>query len=446
MGNELINQLKFQKESFICLALQSMENVDEKKLRDDFEKCLMELQNILNKFNDEKSTTTLVEILNEIRAKYRYRLIKLCQEKSLLLNQFGLENIDCLDVDELKPIVMIRELIDMCKYEIKSINNPDNEVVEDENALYIFMDSTIDDIDSYPDEFASDFSDIIDRMYSGKHIGKENRCKVMKNSNLENSLEYRGNHGTRLYENQVKTDNAKVNKIIRNLEKKLGKKIHYIYKIEVKKCTSTNGLDKRRNQRYKNEKDRITELLIGMSSSEVLEYAKVQKDKIKEVLKIKDNSTNDERKYRIQGFYILNDIINAGYNMKIFDGESDPIISEVELETEEAIEVERKNIFTRLIENMKTFDFDQLQILESIFDWPKSDFSMAHFPKDCPKTQRDIVIENEKNRIILQIAYAMRNMTIDELMKIEMKVIILLNFKDDYKYIYKKGGVQHGHI
>lgn len=443
MNNDLINMLSVYKTTILCLASQSMEEMDKDKLQKDFESSFMNIQNILNGFIDEDSTKALAEFMTEIKAELRYKLLKLCQEKLSLLTRYGLENIELFDGEDFKQIVLINDLIKMCNDKIKNTTKQDSEV-DEKNKLYVFMKSAIDDLDSYPAEFASDFNDIIDRMYLGNYVGKENRCKIMKDSNLDNSLEHRGNNGTRLYENQIKTANAKINRNIKELEKRLGRKIHFVYKLEVKKCTSANGLDGMREKRYKNSRDKIIEIISGMTASEISEFSKQQKERIEGILNRKKNSTNEEKKYKVIGLYRINEYLHTNYDLRIFDGYKDPSISETEISEENFLEIERYHIFKRLILNLQTLGLEKLQRLDTIFDGIRSDLSFEALPEYLSQGQKEAIKEKEINRIISVIIYTLKDMTVEELLKTERNVIMIMEFEDDYKSYNRNEGIQYG--
>ena len=450
MREDLINRINWYKDAIIAYSKVSSEEKSEEEIEEEICDVFNTIKNLLgNSFEND-----YIQIITDIKVKLRYELLQECQRLMYQIRTFGLDNIDYNTNDEFKRIAMMNHIIELCSNEIKELKEPPT-IAENENAIYIFMDSALNDLGSLPDEYALEFDKIIKRMSSDKYAGREDKCKVMKGSKLENSLEHRGYNGARLYENRVRTSNSKVNKIIENLERELGKTIHFVYKLEIKKCTSANGLDDKRIQRYKNERKKIIEILSGMSSSGVLKFAleqkegskrKKSKEGIDNILERKVKRTNNKKRYKVIGFDIMKDYLHATYDSGIFSGYIDPKISKTEISADKAIETESYETFRRLVSYLQTLELEKLQKLSMIFEEVSSEFSVDEIPVEWPKNKKNALIRNEINRIILVVISMLRGIYLEEakttildrIMETEREILMLMDFEEEYNFVDRK--------
>lgn len=439
MENELIEKLQLYKDTIVFTLTQSMKDKKEEDIMQDVKRSFNNIDNILKQFNNDENYDRIIQIILEIQAELRSKLIEVCQKKASQIEIFGLENIELFTSVDFKRIVFIDNAIELLKEKIEEIKNmkesqevKDQEVEDKGKKLYIYTAGAIRDLKSLPNEFYKDVKETIDRMQEGNYVGKENRCKVMHNDKLNNSIEHRGNNKIRIYENLLKTDNIRDGRIIKAIEQKLGLSIHFVYKIECKKCMSTNGLDEQREKRYKNENKNVIALLKKLKEN-IKNKAIESKEKIDELLEKKKN-TNEEKRYKVIGLCTINEYLHKEYNIEIFDGFKDPDISETEISKENAEEYERCKINKRVLKYIATKDLEDLLNLSLIFNEIESDYIED---ENLSKVTKEIIKKREKDRIFCIVMHLLAEMTLEDLKKTEKDIIMLLDYKDEYLAIKK---------
>lgn len=415
------------------LTKESMASTTKENLKDEFYRNISIIKDILNGVKSEKSVDIYLKKMKELKSELRHDLIELCQKKAYELRSLGLENLIYYSADhDFKPIVLMDYLINLCDAEIEQYKKDDKEaeIIEEGNILYIYTDGVIRDLESHsiPYEFYEDFKELTELMNDERYNGKENRRKIMHNKELENTVEHRGNNQTRIYDNKTKTDNQKKMKRIKQLEKKIGLSIRFVYKMEIKKCKSKNGLDEQRIQRYKNEKITMEEFLFKATPEEVKEFAKQQRERIEKEFEEHIKDVTDEERIKVIGLNTINEYLHEDFNIKLFEEGTDETISEHELSKEKAEEREKYRVYRRLLVFLESKELKELHNLKTLF-------------KNIPITTNNDIMSSkqkenqetmEKNRIISYIICFLRNMNMEELKKSERLITLLLDYPEDF--------------
>ncbi len=432
MTEELYNKLSLYKDSILCLRFNSLENMNTEEIKKHFEKSITNIKNILNNIQNDKNIDVFINIITEIKIELRRELLEECQEKAAVMNQYGTQYIGAEDYN---PILIRNYLIELCENTIKEVLNPqeDEEIDEIEeaktNKIYLYSSKMPkskndfkslklirEDLESIPDVYYGSFQTIIKEMHSGICDGREHKCKVLNNSKLGGTREHRAYHGVRLYENTIQTYNNKIRKKIKSLEKELGAEIHFVYKLEIKKCNQTNGLDEEREKRYKNENNNYEELIESLTADDVKRLA----DETYEIInKYLEDNKKDKTKEEIDEeitLYTVIDIINTylhtNYNLNNN--------SVFEFTEERAIENERYQIYKRVLIYLNSKELGELKELSKIFN------SIDNNNND------NCSADKEKDIIISIIMYLLRKMTLEELKETEINILLLIDYKDEY--------------
>ena len=432
MTEELYNKLSLYKDSILCLRFNSLENMNTEEIKKHFEKSITNIKNILNNIQNDKNIDVFINIITEIKIELRRELLEECQEKAAVMNQYGTQYIGAEDYN---PILIRNYLIELCENTIKEVLNPqeDEEIDEIEeaktNKIYLYSSKMPkskndfkslklirEDLESIPDVYYGSFQTIIKEMHSGICDGREHKCKVLNNSKLGGTREHRAYHGVRLYENTIQTYNNKIRKKIKSLEKELGAEIHFVYKLEIKKCNQTNGLDEEREKRYKNENNNYEELIESLTADDVKRLA----DETYEIInKYLEDNKKDKTKEEIDEeitLYTVIDIINTylhtNYNLNNN--------SVFEFTEERSIENERYQIYKRVLIYLNSKELGELKELSKIFN------SIDNNNND------NCSADKEKDIIISIIMYLLRKMTLEELKETEINILLLIDYKDEY--------------
>ena len=442
MTEELKNKLNLYKESILYLKFNSFDNMSKEEIKKHFDKSINSIKSILNNLQDEKNIEIFINIINEIKSEIRIELIKECQSKAAIMNQYGIQYIETEDNN---PILIRYYLIELCEDVIKEVLNPqDEEEIEETNTNKIYLYSSKmpqskndfkslkiirEDLESIPTVYYESFQNLIEEMRSGICDGRQHKCKVLKNSKLGDTFEHRAYHGVRLYENTIETFNNKIRKKIKSLERELGAEIHFVYKLEIKKCDKTNGLDEEREKRYKNENSNYEELVESITADEIRRLA----DETYEVLNryLEDNKkdkTEEEIDEEIAVYTVL-DIINAHLH-KDYELKDDNF--EFEFTEERAIENERCQIFLRLITYLNTKSIDELRELSIVFNLIDEIINNSDNSYTTDKEKKNQA-ELEKDKIISLIMYLLRDISLEELKEKEIEILMIIDHKEEYK-------------
>ena len=442
MTEELYNKLSLYKDSIMCLRYNSLENTSIEEIRNLFDKSINNIKSILNNIQNEKNIDIFINIITEIKSELRREIIKECQEKATVMNQYGVQYIETEDYN---PIIIKNYLIELCEDMIKDIQNPEKEAEEIEipnkNIIYIYssklpkseddsksMKLIREDLESIPPVYYESFLKVIEDMHSGTYIGKEHKCKVLSNDKLEGMIEHRAYHGVRLYENSIKTYNNKTARIIKKLENELGAEIHFVFKLEIKKCKKTNGLDEEREKRYKNEKENYEALIKTLTKEDVQNLADITYNLIKKYLSDKKKKQTEKEAEKEITLYNVLDIISF-YTHKDYSLDS---TAEFELTGERAIENEKYQIFKRIIKYLDTKELEELKELSKIFNIIDEITCESNNTYSTEK-EKQIKAEKEKNKIISMLICLLGEMELDELKEVEIEIIMLMDYKDEYE-------------
>ena len=428
MNEELYNKLNLYKDSILYLKYNSLDNMSREELKNHFDKSINSIKNILDNLQNEKNIDIFKQIINEIKSEIKVEMIKECQSKAAIMNQYGTQYIEA---ENIQPILIRYYLIELCEDTIKEVLNPqeDEEIEETRtNKIYLYSSKMPqskndfkslklirEDLESIPDVYYGSFQTIIKEMHSGICDGREHKCKVLNNSKLGGTREHRAYHGVRLYENTIQTYNNKIRKKIKSLEKELGAEIHFVYKLEIKKCNQTNGLNEEREKRYKNENNNYEELIESLTADDVKRLA----DETYEILnKYLEDNKKDKTKEEIDEeiiLYTVLDIINTYLHTNYSLNNN----SEYEFTEERAIENERYQIYKRVLIYLNSKELEELKELSKIFNL-------------IDNNNDNCSADKEKDKIISIIMYLLREMTLEELKETEINILMLIDHKDEY--------------
>ena len=273
MTEEIYNKLILYRNAIIFLVNQSLNRGE---IKNQFESSLNKIISILGNIQSEENKNYFINIMKEIKSELRREIIKACQEKQALINQYGSQCYELFSAEDYNSIIMGDYLIELCESKIDEIANSEEyeQIDQSKKRIYIYS-SRIpkrkdsyeaiklirEDLSSIPRVYYKDILSMVEDMDAGTYIGKEHKSKILKDGKLDNTVEHRAFNGVRLYENTIKSNNNKTARRIKELESELGVEIHFVYKIEIKKCTQANGLDKEREDRYKNEHANFEEII-----------------------------------------------------------------------------------------------------------------------------------------------------------------------------------------
>lgn len=432
MPEEIYNKITLYKNAIIFIAQQSLE---EKEIYNQFENNLNNIISILNNIQSEENKKFLISILKELKSELRRDLIKACQEKQAIIDQYGSQCYELFSSKDYEPITSRNYMIELCDNKIDEILHPEEyeEIDQSKKRIYLYSSKmpkgeddyeTVklirEDLSGIPKAYYKDIQEMIEEMHSGIYIGKEHKCKILKNNKLENTIEHRKYHGIRLYENTIRPYNNVITKKIKQLESELGAEIHFIYKIEIKKCTQANGLDEEREKRYKNEKANYEEVIPNLTADQVQELADATYKVFKEFLEEETKNQTEEDRKKEKAVDIISSYLHV--NKKE--------IKEIEYTGKRAIENEKLQILKRVIKYIDTKDLSELQKLSNIFDLIEDNNTLenSHLSEEA----KNISINREKCKIISIVEYKLIEMSLEELQNTEIDILMLLNHEEEY--------------
>ncbi|MBR3230021.1 MAG: hypothetical protein IKF91_04255 [Bacilli bacterium] len=432
MTEELYNKLSLYKNDIIYMNKRLH---GKEEIKNQFEDNMNKIISILNNVQSEENKKNFLSIMKEIKVELRRDIIKACQEKQTMINKYGTQCYELLMLEDYEPITSRNYLIELCDSKIDEILHPEEyeEIDQSKKRIYIYSSrmpkseddyETIklirEDLSSISDAYYKDIEEMVEEMHSGIYIGKEHKCKILKGKNFEKTIEHRKPNGTRIYENSIRTYNNVIARKIKQLESELGAEIHFVYKIEIKKCTQANGLDKEREERYKNEKANYVEVIPNLTAKQVQELADATYKAFTGFLEEEIKKQTEEEREKEKAV----DIINSYLHTRKEDSK------DIEFTGERALENERYQIIKRIIKYLDTKDLFELQRLSNIFDLISTNniLDNTHLSEEV----KNILIEREKCTIILIVEYKLKEMTLEELQSSEIDILMLMDYEEEY--------------
>lgn len=429
MNRELLNALNLHSEAIILTASQNLAEIDETELKNGIIGSLKNIENSLMTLSEEEYKDVYEQILRKIVSELRRKIIGLCQQllRDIIIN--GRESLELFIDSDFIQINRLNTIMDICNGQLESLES----AVEDEGKkIYIFTDAAIRDFKALPLEFTESFEDIIDIMITGIHDRQGVRKKILRDNNLEGTIEYRGNLGTRVYENRIKAkNNANIRRRVAALEQELGASIHFVYKFEIKKCNSEDGLDTRRIERYKQDRDEMKSLVMKLSAEEIEAMVDDQEGKLKKVIAKKKKERNESKNFRVLAMRLINMYLHTDYKIGIFEGEVDEKIRENAISGENAEAYEKYRTYERIIKYLDTKELDELKKLISIFDLPV-EIQSEDIDENISINIKSKIKVNERLQIISSMMYALRELELEELREAEIEIIMVFDYEEEY--------------